>query len=410
MLPNLYHGQPVRMYGRYKTAGPATIQVKAEVLGSPLEQSLPVTLPATDTKNPEIERMWASHRVERLMAAGPCRGIQRPADEIVRLCEGYSIASQYASFIVLENDAEYQRWKIARRNATRVQRDRQAQLAVREELAQLRRETAGQVGPKGDAQPAGENSSAGKAGKPEFQAMSKKRAQSGQSENARGDRLLRLAGSQAGDGADDAEADFGCVQQPHPCRTSRWMSRRLSSRWRASRRSMDLRAMQSPARPRRVPPAADARVPAQRPAGERAAAETVAVERAAVRAGIDPLTALAAAALAGLGWATRRKARCRRARGRVIGWHWGVLRGLPNAGWGGQPGSRFFSRGEDFAVRQPVEGGPNRCERSTPRRNRQQTAVRRCRGERGSRRCRSPHSCYPPSPLCFSFVPAWAIG
>ena len=174
VLPNLYHGQPVRLYGRYKTAGPATIQVKAEILGSPLEQSLPVTLPATDATNPEIERMWASHRVERLMAAGRAEGSNGHADEIVRLCEGYSIASQYASFIVLENDTEYRRWKIARRNATRVQRDRQAQLAVREGLAQLRHDTAQQLGPKSDAKPAGPEGSLGAAGKQSLHAVSKK--------------------------------------------------------------------------------------------------------------------------------------------------------------------------------------------------------------------------------------------
>ena len=105
-----------------RMAARPTIQVKAEILGSPLEQSLPITLPVSDTKNPEIERMWASHRVERLMAQGRADGTQGQLDEIVRLCEGYSIASQYASFIVLENDAEYQRWKINRRNLLRLAR------------------------------------------------------------------------------------------------------------------------------------------------------------------------------------------------------------------------------------------------------------------------------------------------
>jgi len=147
-LANLYHGQPIRMYGRYKKSGPATVQVKAEILGSPLEQKLEVTLPDSDDKNPEIERMWAMHRVERLLAEGRVEGSQGRLDEVVRLCEGYSIVSQYASFIVLENDAEYQRWKIERRNATRIQRDRRAQLAVRERLDQLRRETAQQTGPR----------------------------------------------------------------------------------------------------------------------------------------------------------------------------------------------------------------------------------------------------------------------
>jgi len=147
-LANLYHGQPIRMYGRYKKSGPVTVQVKAEVLGSPLEQKLEVNLPASDDKNPEIERMWAMHRVQRILSEGRVDGSKGQLDEVVRLCEGYSIVSPYASFIVLENDGEYQRWKIERRNATRIQRDRRAQQAVREQLEELRRETAQQTGPR----------------------------------------------------------------------------------------------------------------------------------------------------------------------------------------------------------------------------------------------------------------------
>ena len=51
--------------------------------------------------------------------------------EVVKLCEDYSIVSEYASFIVLENDAEYQRWKIERKNLNRIERDRLAQARVR---------------------------------------------------------------------------------------------------------------------------------------------------------------------------------------------------------------------------------------------------------------------------------------
>ena len=68
--------------------------------------------------------------------------------EVVRLCEGYSIVSQYASFLVLENDAEYQRWQIARRNATRVQRDRGAQVALRQKLDEMQRQASAQLGPR----------------------------------------------------------------------------------------------------------------------------------------------------------------------------------------------------------------------------------------------------------------------
>ena len=146
-LPNLFHGQPIRIYGRYKQSGAAKLQLSAEVLGAPFTQTVDVTLPPQDDSNPEIERMWALYRVERLMGQDRRTGSRGGFDEIVRLCEGYSIASEYASFIVLENDAEFKRWKIERRNVTRVGRDRRAQTAVREQLAELRRQTAERVGP-----------------------------------------------------------------------------------------------------------------------------------------------------------------------------------------------------------------------------------------------------------------------
>jgi Ca-activated chloride channel family protein len=146
-IPNLFYGQPLRLYARYKQPGPIQIRVQADVLGSPLDQTVDVTLPAVDATNPQIERMWASHKVDRLLREMRAGGSQSNVSEVVRLCEGYSIASEYASFIVLENDAEYQRWKIDRRNATRIERDRAAQAALLKRLESLRAQTAQQIGP-----------------------------------------------------------------------------------------------------------------------------------------------------------------------------------------------------------------------------------------------------------------------
>jgi Ca-activated chloride channel family protein len=105
-------------------------------------------LPERDDSNPEIERMWAMRRVDALLADQRAQGVDgKHRPEIVRLCEGFSIVSPYASFIVLENDAEYQRWSIERRNATRVTRDRSAQQLVRRELQRLRDQAVANIGP-----------------------------------------------------------------------------------------------------------------------------------------------------------------------------------------------------------------------------------------------------------------------
>jgi Ca-activated chloride channel family protein len=148
-LPNLYHGSPLRLYGRYREAGAAVITLRGTVMGSPISQTFTVELPAVEDANPEIERMWAWNRVQRLLEeerAGD--GSRFGVDEIVQLCEGYSIASEYASFLVLENDEEYRRWKIERRNATRIKRDREAQSRLRERLDGMQERAARELGPE----------------------------------------------------------------------------------------------------------------------------------------------------------------------------------------------------------------------------------------------------------------------
>ena len=152
-LPNLYHGMPVRVYGRYKHDGnradrDVTVTLSGTIAGHELKRSNTIKFPAQDDANPEIERMWAWHRVDRLLKQADASGTRTPViDEIVRLGEGYSIVTEYTSFVVLENDAEYKRWKIDRKNALRIARDRRQQKAVASRLARLREQATTEIGP-----------------------------------------------------------------------------------------------------------------------------------------------------------------------------------------------------------------------------------------------------------------------
>jgi Ca-activated chloride channel family protein len=151
-LPNLYHGMPIRIYGRYKGQGIAQVQVSAEVNGRKVSTTAELDFSGRGDDNPEIERMWAWQRLERFKRRHEIAPDQALVDEIVRLGEGYSITSEYTSFLVLENDAEYQRWKIERRNATRIGRDRQAQERLNLELEALRSMALREIGPtEGDS-------------------------------------------------------------------------------------------------------------------------------------------------------------------------------------------------------------------------------------------------------------------
>jgi Ca-activated chloride channel family protein len=148
-LPNLYHGSPVRAYGRYRRNGPVEVILSANVMGRKFTKSAEVQMPAKDSGNPEMERMWAWHRIQGLLRkADRAGGRSSVIPEIVRLGEGYSIASEYTSFLVLENDAEYKRWKIERRNALRIERDRAKQRRLRTRLDSMRDEATARLGPQ----------------------------------------------------------------------------------------------------------------------------------------------------------------------------------------------------------------------------------------------------------------------
>ncbi len=148
-LPDLFYGAPLRLFGRYKKSGLANVTVNAEIMGQPISQTVQVNLPERENSNPEIERMWAFSRIGKIMDGMRMNGQTEAAiQKIISLCEGYSIVSEYASFIVLENDAEYSRWSIDRRNAIRVKRDDAARKALESKLETMRNESLAKLGPK----------------------------------------------------------------------------------------------------------------------------------------------------------------------------------------------------------------------------------------------------------------------
>ncbi|MDM8537151.1 VIT and VWA domain-containing protein [Desulfobacterales bacterium HSG17] len=148
-LPNLYHGSPIRIYGRYKGDGEAEITLNGNVQGIEMKQAGKMVFPEIDSDNPEIERMWAWKRVDRLLKqADRTNSRNTVVNEIVALAEDYSIVTEYTSFLVLENDAEYKRWKIERRNMNRIGRDRNAQEKRKKQMENIRSKAVQAIGPQ----------------------------------------------------------------------------------------------------------------------------------------------------------------------------------------------------------------------------------------------------------------------
>ena len=148
-MPNLFHGSPIRIYGRYRGSGSATLSLRGNLNGVEWKQSAELELPKEDANNPEIERMWAWHRIDALLKTSERSGSrEQVVPQVVQLGEEFSIVTEYTSFLVLENDADLQRWRIERRNAARLGRDRQSQSARETSLAALRQKAVSALGPQ----------------------------------------------------------------------------------------------------------------------------------------------------------------------------------------------------------------------------------------------------------------------
>jgi len=149
VLPSLYHGMPIRIYGRYRGNGEAKVRLIGDIRGKAFVSEDTMVFPDRDDTNPEIERMWAWKRIDQLQKKADRSGSRESViGEIVSLGEKYSIVSEYTSFIVLENDAEYQRWQIERKNARRVERDRSAQRERDDQLRRMRELALNEIGPQ----------------------------------------------------------------------------------------------------------------------------------------------------------------------------------------------------------------------------------------------------------------------
>jgi Ca-activated chloride channel family protein len=125
------------------------LSLRGQLNGKEWKEEAQFEFPAEDPTSPEIERMWASHRIDSLLKSADRSGSRESViPEVVRLGEDFSIVTEYTSFLVLENDAELKRWNIERRNAVRLDRDRAAQTAREVKLTALRQKAFAGLGPE----------------------------------------------------------------------------------------------------------------------------------------------------------------------------------------------------------------------------------------------------------------------
>ncbi|MCF7853576.1 MAG: VIT and VWA domain-containing protein [Candidatus Pacebacteria bacterium] len=130
-IGKVYRGQQLVFFGRYDKGGDATVELKARLTGDDKVYSTTFTFPTVDTDNPELERLWALHRVEALELRRDA-GLEDASEveaAVRDLGVNYQIVTNETSMVMLTGDA-FARRGIQRRNQERIAREHKAQ-AVR---------------------------------------------------------------------------------------------------------------------------------------------------------------------------------------------------------------------------------------------------------------------------------------
>ncbi|MEK7467020.1 MAG: VIT domain-containing protein [Planctomycetota bacterium] len=111
-LPNLPAGSQQIVIGRYNPAGGAargSVTISGMSDGKAVEYSADVELPAAEAGNSFIPRLWARHHLDYLLAQGSTAQVK---ERIIALSEDYQIITPYTSFLVLESDADRERFQV----------------------------------------------------------------------------------------------------------------------------------------------------------------------------------------------------------------------------------------------------------------------------------------------------------
>ena len=114
-LPNVPAGRQQVILGRYLPEGRdqvGEVIVTGKLNGETVRYRSRVTLADAESGNSFIPRLWARSHLDHLLAQGGSQSIQ---DEIIAMSEEFHIMTPYTSLLVLESDADRERFKVERR-------------------------------------------------------------------------------------------------------------------------------------------------------------------------------------------------------------------------------------------------------------------------------------------------------
>jgi Ca-activated chloride channel family protein len=130
LLGKVWRGQQLVFFGRYEKGGFADVELKARLTGQDRTYRTRFEFPDVDLGNPELERLWALDRVERIEQQRMIGALPEAeaASAIRDLGVSYQIVTDETSMVVL-TDTAYTSRGIERMNAARVAIEQAAKTA-----------------------------------------------------------------------------------------------------------------------------------------------------------------------------------------------------------------------------------------------------------------------------------------
>lgn len=126
VIPSLYRGQQLQVFGHYWKGGNGTVRVTGKRSGQKISYEVPITLPVVDKRFPELERLWAFSQIQQLMDEQEVYGHDEDRqDAVVDLAKAYSLVTPYTSMLVLEEE-QFAQYGIKRNNHNRIEKENEA--------------------------------------------------------------------------------------------------------------------------------------------------------------------------------------------------------------------------------------------------------------------------------------------
>jgi len=122
----IYRGEQIVMFGKYTGDGSAKLNITAEISGEKKRYKTGVVFPKVDTKNPELERLWAFAKIQELKEQQEIVGVTDDSKQgIIDVALNAGLVTDYTSLVVVREEV-FQQENIERKNAARIEREKLA--------------------------------------------------------------------------------------------------------------------------------------------------------------------------------------------------------------------------------------------------------------------------------------------